>query len=259
MGNALFYSSKQMLTLNSAKSHEIEFPGPLIDNLTQSWTFAALQQILDETSTSSLPISKFSQDISTSSTGKMQPFGNHSQEQKLSFAEPKTMIHPTRSSSLNYGRSSSAEPPYSQTPASGQVVYEHGQYQERPVPGQESTAPSVKSGLQDLAGTRAQLLVVQRRILEHVGKALGWTIGWATILSTLKEKEDLTDVDINGKSDSNEADAPVTQPVKAASPTVGLSAAAIVNAISSVEQFRQYYEVCGLDMMLNQADLVSRR
>jgi hypothetical protein len=227
--------------INGAKAHESEFPETLIDNLIQSWTFAALQQILEETATSSLPISKFQQDTSTGSSGKMQPFGSHSKEQKLSFAEPKTMIHPTRSSSLNHGRPSSADPPYAQTPASGQVIYENGQYHDRPASTQEGANHS-KTGVQELAGTRAQLHVVQRRILEHVGKSLGWTIGWAAILSSLPEAENLTDVDLNGESALDEEDTPIAKPQKITSSTAGLSAAAIVNAISSVDHFRQSYE-----------------
>lgn len=227
----------------SAKANDVEFPDSLVDNLIQSWTFAAIQQVLDETATSSLPISKFKQDKSTGSSGKMQSFGHHSREQKLSFAEPKTMIHPTRSSSLNQGRSSSAEPTYTQTPTSGQVVYENGQYHDRPVPGHDNLPSQGKTGLQDLAGTRAQLHLVQRRILEHVGKALGWTIGWTAILSQTSDKESLSDVDLNGKSDSKDEDHTTKEPPRAPASTIGLSAAALVNAISSIDQFRQYYEV----------------
>ncbi|KAF2274282.1 TMEM1 family protein-like protein [Westerdykella ornata] len=229
--------------INGAKAHDTEFPQHLIDNLVHSWTYAALQQLIEETATSSLPISRFSQDISTSSSGKMQPFGDHSREQKLSFAEPKTMIHPTRSSSLHFGRSSSADPPYAQTPPSAHVIYENGQHRDRPVPPvHEVPAGGIRTGSQELAATRAQLYIVQRRILENIGKSLGWMVGWAAILPPENEKEELSDVDLSEAGDPQEVDGARVKPSGVAFTSVGLSAAALVDAISSEEHFRQCYE-----------------
>jgi hypothetical protein len=173
----------------------------------------------------------------------MQSFGNHAREQKLSFAEPKTMIHPSRSSSLNHGRPASADAPYSRTPPTGQVIYDNGQYHERPSPGQEISTTQGKTGVQELAGTRAQLLVVQRRVLEQVGKSSGWSIGWGAILATAAQKSDLTEVNLDDESESDGNNATNGKHTKTPSATTGLSAAAIVNAISSLDQFRQAYEV----------------
>lgn len=186
----------------------------------------------------------------------MQLFGEHNREQKLSFAEPKTMIHPMRSSSLHAGRPSSAEPPYAQTPPSGQVVYENGQYHDRPVPGQEMSPPQIKTGLQELAATRAQLYIVQRRILEHIGQSLGWRIGWAAILPPLAEA-DFSEVDLNDKGDAETGAA--TKDAVAPYSTMGLLAAAIANAISSVDQFRQHYEVLGPVHVICPANVIIRR
>jgi trafficking protein particle complex subunit 10 len=183
------------------------------------------------------------QDGSTGSSSKMQPYGRHSREQKLSFAEPKTMIHPSRSSSLNYGRSSSADPPYSHTPSTGQVIYENGQYQDRPIPSQEAAVLQQKTGLQDIAGARAQLHIMQRRILEHVGKSLGWTIGWAVILSSLPQRESFNEVDLDEQDGAEEPQVQAKEALKTTAPTLGLSAAALVNGVSSIDQFRQFYEV----------------
>ncbi|KAF2688814.1 TMEM1 family protein-like protein [Lentithecium fluviatile CBS 122367] len=228
--------------VNGAKAHNVEFPERLIDNTVRSWTFAALEQILRETSTSSLPFTKYVGGIGTGSSSKMLPFGNSAKEQKIAVSEPKSMIHPTRSSSLNAGRSSSADPPYAQPPPSGQVVFENGQYQDRPAPTQDSSIPPPKTGLQELAAARAQLLVVQRRISEHIGRSFGWSIGWAAVLISLNPKEELTDVDINEKDDSDEEGTKPEQEVTHTTPTFGLSAAAIVGAVSSLDRFRQFYE-----------------
>ena len=227
-----------------AKAHDTIFPAHLIDNVVRSWTFAALEQVLRETSTTSLPFTKFSKELSAGSSGKSLSFSGRNKEQKISVSEPKSMIHPSRSSSLNHGRPT-ADAPYAQPTASSQVVFENGQYHDRPLPNHASSIPSAKNGLQDLAGTRAQLLVVQRRLLEHIGKALGWNIGWAAVLPSLNLEEELNDVDLDEKEDI----APKEQPAdaleggKPATPTAGIFSDALVSAASSVEQFRQSYEV----------------
>ncbi|KAF2878354.1 trafficking protein particle complex subunit 10 [Massariosphaeria phaeospora] len=231
--------------INGAKSHDMEFPGQLVDNLVRSWTFAALEQLLQETTTSSLPFTKFLKDANTGSSGKMQPFGKHKAEQKMSLNEPKSMAFPSRSSSMNYGRPTSIEPLYSQPTTSGQVVFENGQYQDRPAPGQDSTIPQPKSGLQELAGTRAQLLLVQRRVIEQMGKSLEWSIGWAAVLPTLSQttpNEEMSKVDLNGEDGMDGDDVSTTQKPALASPLTGISAAAMVNAMSSIEHFRKIYE-----------------
>jgi hypothetical protein len=213
-----------------------------MDNLVRSWTFAALEQILRETSTSSLPFTRYFQDGASGSSGKSLSFGGQSKEQKLRVSEQKSMIHPSRSSSLNHGRSS-ADPPYALTTVSGQVVFENGQYTDRPPPNQESTLPQTKNGLQELAGRRAQLVVVQRRLLESVGRSLGWNIGWAAVLPSVGQQEELTDVNL----DENAKDT-AEEPAKAATvsmdtPTTGIFAGTLLNAASSIDQFRQSFEV----------------
>lgn len=217
----------------------------MVDNLVRSWTFAALEQILRETATSSLPFTRYTNDSATSSSGKSLSFGGQSKEQKLRVSEQKSMIHPSRSSSLNHGRSS-ADPPYAQPTSSGQVVFENGQYNDRPAPGQDSTLPQAKNGLQELAGTRAQLVVVQRRVLEQIGRALGWAIGWAAVLPVLSNQEELRDVDLDndeGTIQEEEDAGGEEKTAKAASTTSGIFAGALSSAVVSLERFRQSYEV----------------
>lgn len=153
------------------------------------------------------------------------------------------MIHPTRSSSL-HGRSS-ADPPYAQPSTTGQVVFENGQYTDRPQPNQESALPQAKNGLQDLAGTRAQLVVVQRRLLEQVGRSLEWSIGWAAVLPVLGDSEELEEVSLDEEEKSAaEANGSEQKSVaELATPTSGISASALLNATTSIDQFRQFYEV----------------
>lgn len=211
--------------------------------MVRSWTFAALEQILEETSTSSLPFTRYLYDMSTGSSGKMLSFGSHNKEQKLRVSEQKTMIHPSRSSSLGHGRSN-ADPPYAQPTNTGQVVFENGQYHDRPAPNQESALPQAKNGLQELAGTRAQLIAIQRRLLEQIGKALGWSIGWAAILPSIDRAEELTDVNLEDEEEVDSEDETVEKKaVTPSSPTIGIFSDALTRAVSSLDQFHKFYEV----------------
>ncbi|KAF2640852.1 TMEM1 family protein-like protein [Massarina eburnea CBS 473.64] len=192
---------------NGAKAHDMVFPDRLADNIVRSWTFAALEQVLRETATTSLPFTKLISSEGNRSSSKILPFGK---EHKGAVAETKSLMHPSRSSSLSGERGrrpqSTFEPAYAQNAANSQVVFDHGQYQEKPLPGQGSGLPQPKTGQQELAGVRAQLLVIQRRVLEHVGKSLGWNIGWAAVLAILNPKEELSDVDLSDDRSSSEDD-----------------------------------------------------
>jgi hypothetical protein len=155
------------------------------------------------------------------------------------------MIHPSRSSSLGNTRPS-AEPLYAQPTTTGQVVFENGQYNDRPTPNQDSALAQTKNGLQELSGTRAQLVVVQRRVLEQVGKSLGWSIGWATVLPSLTRDDELSNVDLttDDESSQNTVDIQETEAAELRTPTTGIFARTLLSAVSSLEQFRQSYEVC---------------
>jgi hypothetical protein len=228
----------------SAKAHDTVFSEEFLNNLVRSWTFAALEQILRETATTSLPFTSNIKDGHAGSSGKSLSFGGQSKEQKLRVSEPKSMLHPSRSSSLNPGRSL-AEPPYAQNTTTAQVVFENGQYSDRPTPAAGSILPQTKNGLQELAGTRAQLVAVQRRVLEQVGKALGWSIGWDAVLPLLDQHKELEDVDLDDEEKESPEGVEVDQ-TKASqllATTVGIFASGLLNASSSIEQFRQSYEV----------------
>ena len=227
-----------------AKAHDTTLPDYLIDNIVRSWTFAALNQVLSETSTSSLPFTKSPDSALSGSPGRTLSIRGRSKEQRMSVPEPKSLGHPTRSTSLGSGRSSSSDPPYAQT-GGGQVVYENGQYQDRSPSKHDPKAPSVKNGQLELAGTRAQLLAIQRRLLEHVGNDLGWKVGWAAVLPSLSQSEEFTNVDLNAPEvDSEDEEAETKKVIKPSRPTVGIFSGTMVTAVSSFDQFRQSYEVC---------------
>lgn len=158
------------------------------------------------------------------------------------------MIHPSRSSSLNHGRPQSVDAPYAQAPASAQTIFENGQYQDRSTNPQESGLPmQIKNGQQELAGTRAQLLAIQRRILERVGKTFGWNVGWAAVLTSV-EPEEFNDVklddNVSTSDEKDDSDDEVEKPEKPTSheSLVGLAAPALITATSGKDKFRQCYE-----------------
>lgn len=129
----------------------------VVDNMVASFAFSVAQQILAQTSTKALPIPP-----STLGSPDLQ-------EQKASIPEPKTIMHPARSSSLN---SPNAQRP---PPSPG-------------FPGPAGSAedsmaapPYVKHGLEELAAQRAELCALSRNILEECGKKRGWTDGWGSV------------------------------------------------------------------------------
>ncbi|KAJ4291430.1 hypothetical protein N0V88_006023 [Collariella sp. IMI 366227] len=141
----------------------------VVDNMVASFAFSVAQQILAQTSTKSLPIPP-----STLGTPEAH-------EQKAAIPEPKTMMHPARSSSLLTHR-----PPPSPVgfPGPGRV--------------EETLTPSfLKAGLEELAAQRAELCALSRNILEECGKKRGWTDGWASV-PTVGETNIVNDMeDIN--------------------------------------------------------------
>ncbi|KAJ9133253.1 Trafficking protein particle complex subunit 10 [Pleurostoma richardsiae] len=134
----------------------------IVDNIVASFAFSIAQQILAQTSSKSLPIPP---SIIPSADG---------QEQKASIPEPKTIMHPARSSSMRVGPTDRPGPPKSP-----------GIF---PGPGRRASASDtdaahhqfLKAGLEELAARRAELYTVSRNILEELGKKRGWSDGWSS-------------------------------------------------------------------------------
>ncbi|KAI9774872.1 MAG: hypothetical protein M1840_000088 [Geoglossum simile] len=147
--------------------------GRIIDNLVSSWTFSLTQQILAETSTKAILIPLTSLPDSKSSSAKAAIPGGPIQEPKVAIAEPKTMMHPARTSSLA-PRHSLPEPLSPGIFPSGLTL--NSNLSDLPTSGPKSSVP--KAGLEDLAAYRAELYLLGRRALEHLGRERGWYIGW---------------------------------------------------------------------------------
>ncbi|RBQ97871.1 hypothetical protein VDGD_02946 [Verticillium dahliae] len=137
----------------------------VIDNLVASFAFSVAQQILAQTSTKSLPIPP-----SLLITPEIH-------EPKVSIPEPKTMMHPARTTSLSVRTTTAA-------PHSPGIFPGPGAGQRASASESMSVAPTnqfLKNGLEDLAARRAELYNLSRNVLEECGKKRGWGDGWASV------------------------------------------------------------------------------
>lgn len=160
----------------------------VVENLVASFAFSIAQQILAQTSTKALPIppSTLTQD---------------SHEQKAAIPEPKTMMHPARSSSLaiQTGRSANV----------GRPLPSPNVFSGRPTSSADDQAQSafLKAGLEELAARRAELYMLSRNILAESGKKRGWADGWDSVPvigeSTMVE---MVDIDLDDDDNENEDD-----------------------------------------------------
>ena len=97
---------------------------------------------------------------------------------------------PLRSSSFQNVLPASSVPgeaPYSLTPPSSEVIYEQSQRpnSSRSASGQLQSTPrqnvpaSALAGIKDLAASRADLYLLQRRLLDHLARLRQWDLGWS--------------------------------------------------------------------------------
>ncbi|KAJ9137206.1 Trafficking protein particle complex subunit 10, partial [Coniochaeta hoffmannii] len=196
-----------------------------IDNIVASFAFSVAQQILAQTSTKALPIPP---SILVPTDG---------QEPKAAIPEPKTMMHPARSTSLNVrptGVRAPSSPNIFPGSARGGVVPDADQ----------PNGGFLKAGLEELAARRAELYALSRNTLEESGKRRGWSDGWASV--PIVGDTDVVDmVEIDLDDDAKPA------PEAAASPSHGAmstSLAGIENdllrtALDNRDDFYRLYEI----------------
>ncbi|KAF4635186.1 hypothetical protein G7Y89_g2916 [Cudoniella acicularis] len=197
----------------------------VVDNLTSSFTFSIAQQILAQTSTKALPIPP------STLAPPSAKIGLDGQEPKAAIPEPKTMMHPARSSSLAI-RSSSREPSTSGGFPGGRraSVPEHG----------AATSPFLKAGLEKLAAHRAELYLLSRNVLESVGKEHGWSAGWQETSGLHDKVDDMEEVDLTG--DSSAAQKQRIASVQLDPSLHGLHNKLLLTAADNKDDFYRLYE-----------------
>lgn len=192
----------------------------VIDNLVSSFAFSVAQQILAQTSTQSLPIP----DSSLVSSNIHEP--------KSSIPEPKTMMHPARSSSLHIRTSS--RPPQSPGVFPGPGAGPSASGQEGNAAARRSRF--LKSGLEDLAARRAELYALSRSILEECGKKRGWGNGWSSV-------PDVGEPDLQEMQEVSLDDDKATTNAQAVEPSLaGLESKVLRIALDNKDDFYRLFE-----------------
>lgn len=175
---------------------------------------------------------------------KLRSLGGRGNEEKVAMSEPKTMIHPARTTSLSATsrRASAQEPTYAITPRSSQVVYDQGQFPNGKPSSSDAPSQGAVAALEELAARRAELILIQRRVLEHVGKKKGWLVGWAALPANTFE-EGLTEISLSDPEPADPKAASTSDhPTDSGESARGLLLNALITAVGTVEDFRRQYE-----------------
>lgn len=226
-------SQTEPTTPRTASTHDT-LVAEIAENIVASFAFSVAQQILAQTSTKSLPIPPAT--ISSTTGDDSEP--------KASIPEPKTMMHPARSSSLRVStggsRLSSLPSPNPFFPGPGNKGF--GAPDGQDAPNQQYQ----KAGVEELASRRAELYALSRNILEEAGKKRGWSDGWsfAPVIGEtgLQEMQDVslddepTPVDTaTAKEESQDPDAQYT--------VAGLDNHLLRTALDNKEDFYRLFEL----------------
>ena len=201
----------------------------VVDNLVASFTFAVTQQILAQTSTKALPIPPSS--LAPPSSTLL----NDGQEQKTSIPEPKTMMHPARTSSL-ITRSVSGPLSPGIFPGGPRTSFQDQQH-----------STFLKAGLEELAARRAELYVLSRSIVEQAGKQRGWSVGWAEVAHLQGDNvEVFDDIDLDGEAGDHEDQlkeiVEVAEPQPICITSYGIDNRLLSTALQEKEDFYRLYE-----------------
>ncbi|KAK6603144.1 Trafficking protein particle complex subunit 10 [Botrytis cinerea] len=193
--SAYFHSQKE-ISYEKAKSDFKSDPvmNQVIENVVSSFTFSLAQQILAQTSTKALPIPP----------STLAPPGGGA-EPKSSIPEPKTMMHPARTTSL----ASDHHLESLQVPGCFPVV-----------------------------GEPAYLV---RVVLEHIGKQRGWTAGWEDVNKYRSEDvEAMEEVNLDEETLSNTDE--ITSPNLFPPSLNGIDSKLLRTALDHKADFYRLYE-----------------
>ncbi|KAF4984132.1 hypothetical protein FZEAL_625 [Fusarium zealandicum] len=191
----------------------------VMDNVVASFAFSIAQQILAQTASKALPIPP----------STLTPPESH--EQKASIPEPKTMMHPARTSSLQI--STGSHP--SQPPLSPGVFPGPGM----PKTNDDKDAHFLKAGLEDLAARRAELYMLSRSILDGLGKKRGWSDGWTEAPVVAEAEADFEEISLDDKSVATDAlGTGFVSPL-----IIGVESNLLQTALDDADNFYRLYEI----------------
>lgn len=205
------------------------------ENIVASFAFSIAQQILAQTSTKALPVPP-----ATTSPTSDEP----EQKSRESMPEPKTMMHPARTTSLRVSTTGDGRLP----PLPSPNIF--------PGPGnRRASAADVqdtinqkqqKAGQEDLAARRAELYALSRNILEECGKKRGWSDGWSSAPvigeTGLQDMEDVSLDDDLPPSPSRPAKTPFSDSSSELT-LAGIDNKLLRTALDTKEDFYRLYEM----------------
>ncbi|OBT53358.1 hypothetical protein VE04_06703 [Pseudogymnoascus sp. 24MN13] len=219
--SALYISKEKNPDAKSSTAEDLA-TAQAIDNVVSSFTFSVTQQILAQTATKALP-------IPASNLAPMYATDGPDQE-KATIPEPKTMMHPARSSSLITN-----PPPRATSPG----VFPGRRASSAAVESNASVSSTfLKAGLEDLAAGRAQIYLLSRIVLERLGKKREWSVGWEELQSSNGRTGAMEEVDLN--SDSKESPEKLDKGMPSLQ---GIDNKLLRTALETQEDFNRLYEI----------------
>ena len=123
---------------------------------------------------------------------------------------------------------------------SPQTIYENDRPAKLPLTSPSDPVAAHGSGVAVLASGRAQLLLMQRRIIETLAKQKGWQTGWASVQAS----QPIAEIDLDSKDDTPSAEeeaVPPSSDVRQAAES--LLSAPLAAAAKSLDDFRATFEV----------------
>jgi hypothetical protein len=198
----------------------------LINNLVSSWAYAAASQVLIQTYTPKLTLPESSLHAMSKAVAA------------ASTPEPKPEV-PRRSSSLmspvttRPGRSNSHGIPLPDTLANASRADHESQ---KPIP-----AFIPKTGSEQLASGRGELLSLARRLLEEIAGRCGWNENWKDLGLLFDNQgpgeEEMTEVSLDGETEEKPKGESLVP-----NPLFGINLLELRTALRSRKAFRSHYE-----------------
>ncbi|GIK04526.1 hypothetical protein Aspvir_008609 [Aspergillus viridinutans] len=202
----------------------------LINNLVSSWSYAAASQVLIQTSTSKLTLPESSLHAMSKAVAA------------TSTPEPKPEV-PRRSSSLispattRPGRSNSHGIPLPDTLANASRADHELQ---KPIP-----AFIPKTGSEQLASGRGELLSLARRLLEAIAGRCGWNENWKDLGLLFdnqgRGEDEMTEVSLDGETEEKPEEKRKEESL-VSNPLFGIDLLELRTALRSRKAFRSHYE-----------------
>ena len=202
-----------------------------VKSIVCSWTYTVARQILEETSSSS--VDQFCSDL-----GKRDSLanGNIADQKRFDYLNLSGgTAHPHRTTSLPPRKSRISElqgrTSLQSASESDLISPPLGSIDDKAISG------GLAAGLLELVTYRAELVMMQRKMLELLAEQRGWFAGWALVKD--KSGGHMEEVDLNGDADPSKVDNKSTLQPQASN----LLTPTLASELKSTESFLETYEL----------------